>query len=182
MSDESHLQVTPTSSLSLSKARTSLAARGRRDAAILAGGSAAQKPTNILWEIRRLAEAGDRDAQFRLGLMYDEGFEVPQDFAEAAGWYRKAAEQGHAQAQCSLGDTYYAREDYAEATPWYRKAAEQGHAQAQYSLGAAYRLGDGVAQSDAEAAKWFRKAAEQGHANAQNDLSVMHRDGRSLPQ
>ena len=38
--------------------------------------------------------------------MYDEGDGVPQDFEEAAKWYRKAAEQGNAKAQCSLGLMY----------------------------------------------------------------------------
>ena len=46
-------------------------------------------------------------------------------------WYRKAAEQGHANAQCNLGYCYKYGEgvetNKAEAVKWYRKAAEQGH-------------------------------------------------------
>ena len=52
------------------------------------------------------------------------------DYAEAVKWYRKAAEQGHARAQYSLGFMYYngrgVPQDYAEAMKWYRKAADQG--------------------------------------------------------
>ena len=35
-------------------------------------------------------------ARFTLGVMYGEGRGVPQDYAEAARWYRRAAEQGDA--------------------------------------------------------------------------------------
>ena len=43
-----------------------------------------------------LAEQGDADMQALLGLAYREGIGVPQDYAEAAKWYRLAAEQGNA--------------------------------------------------------------------------------------
>ena len=52
-----------------------------------------------LADLRARAEAGDATAQLDLGLMYGTGRGVPQDFAEAVGWYRKAAEQGTALAQ-----------------------------------------------------------------------------------
>ncbi len=52
-----------------------------------------------LRELRPLAEQGNTNAQFMLGLMYYKGGGVPQDYAEAAKWYRKAAEQGNADAQ-----------------------------------------------------------------------------------
>jgi TPR repeat protein len=38
--------------------------------------------------------------------MYHEGKGVPQDFAEAARWYRRAADHGHAMAQYNLGTCY----------------------------------------------------------------------------
>jgi TPR repeat protein len=48
---------------------------------------------------RRAAEQGDATAQFNLGLCYDEGAGVGQDFGQALYWYTKAAEQGLAIAQ-----------------------------------------------------------------------------------
>ena len=39
-------------------------------------------------------------------FLYDNGQGVPQDYAEAVRWYRKAAEQGHSDAQFSLGSAY----------------------------------------------------------------------------
>ena len=58
-----------------------------------------------------------------------------QSFEETARWFRKAAEQGNANAQLNLGDLYRnglgVRQSFEEAACWYRKAAEQGHSQAQ---------------------------------------------------
>jgi len=45
-----------------------------------------------------LAEQGLPLAQYNLGVMYYNGQGVPKDYAEAAKWYRKAAEQGLAEA------------------------------------------------------------------------------------
>ncbi len=47
-----------------------------------------------LREFRPLAEQGDASAQHNLGLMYNNGLGVAQDYAEAVRWYRKAVEQG----------------------------------------------------------------------------------------
>ena len=56
--------------------------------------------------IRRAAEQGDADAQYNLGLMYDNGGGVPEDDAEAVRRYRLAADQGDAVAQYTLGFKY----------------------------------------------------------------------------
>ena len=83
-----------------------------------------------LHEWRPLAEQGDADAQYNLGVMYENGRGVPQNDAEAVKWYRKAAEQGLASAQNNLGLMYAngrgVPQNDAEAVKWYRKAAEQG--------------------------------------------------------
>ena len=57
-------------------------------------------------EMLQLAEAGDAELQFSLGVMYEHGEGVRQDNAEAVRWYRKAAEQGYAEAQHNLGVMY----------------------------------------------------------------------------
>ena len=61
------------------------------------------------------------------------------DYVTAAEWYRKAAKQGHVEAQFFLGFMYKkgkgVPQDYALAAEWYRKAAEQGYAKAQSKLG-----------------------------------------------
>lgn len=85
-------------------------------------------------ELNYYAGHGDADAQFRLARLYDSGVGVPENPANAAKWYQKAAEQGHSDAQfmmgelCATGDGL--PKDPEEAATWYRRAAEQGHAKA----------------------------------------------------
>ncbi len=104
--------------------------------------------------------------------MYENGQGVPQDYAQAMIWFRKAADQGEADAQFNLGVMYEngqgVAQDYAQAVAWYRKAADQGEASAQFNLGEMYRNGRGVPQDDAQAVAWYRKAADQGNAGAQS--------------
>ena len=89
-------------------------------------------------------------------------------------WFRKAAEQGDANAQFNLGICYYdgkgVAKNPAEAVKWFRKAAEQGDARAQVQLGVCYEGGAGVTRNHFEAVKWYRKAADQGYAYAQYQL------------
>jgi TPR repeat protein len=54
-------------------------------------------------EFLPLAEQGDADAQFKLGVIYDSGKGVAQDAAEAVRWNRLAAEQGNSLGQANLG-------------------------------------------------------------------------------
>ena len=88
--------------------------------------------------VKKSAEQGDVDAQFRLGFMYSIGEGVLEDDAEAVRWYRKAAEQGDAGAQNNLGLMYAngegVPEDDAEAVRWFHKAAEQGLVNAQCAV------------------------------------------------
>ncbi len=93
-----------------------------------------------------------------------------KDATEAVKWYRKAAEQGLAQAQSNLGQHYLVGEgvakDAVEAATWYCKAAEQGDKNGQYNLGHCYRTGVGVAKDYVEAYKWFSLASAQGDEDA----------------
>jgi hypothetical protein len=74
-----------------------------------------------------MAKQGDAGAQFRLGLAYSRGGGVPQDYAEAACWYRKAALQGNRYAQQSLGLMFvngeWVTKDQSEAYLWVSLAA-----------------------------------------------------------
>ena len=122
---------------------------------------------------RNAAALGDASAQFSLGLRYDSGQGVRQDYAEAVKWLRKAAEQDFVKAQYNLGDMYHSGlgvpQDHAEAAKWYRKAAEQGFASAQKNLGALYGLGQGIPKSDSEAFIWSSIAAMSGDEGAVNN-------------
>jgi TPR repeat protein len=76
--------------------------------------------------------------------MYEHGWGVSQNYAEAMKWYRKAAEQGEATAQANLGFMYDrgqgVTEDVTQAAMWFSKAAEQGKAAAQTAWASSTRV------------------------------------------
>ena len=117
--------------------------------------------------LRPVAEQGDAQAQTYMGLLYEKGDGVPQDYVEAVKWFRLAAEQGKADAQYYLGNMYRngngVPQDEAEAVIWYRKAAEQGKSAAQNSLGEIYAKGKGVKKDYVTSYMWFNVAAISGH-------------------
>ncbi|WP_170936973.1 MULTISPECIES: SEL1-like repeat protein [Rhodomicrobium] len=94
---------------------------------------------------------------------------------------RKAAVDGDANAQFSVGQTYLEGSDADQAMPvderlskaarWFRRAAENGHAPSQYRLAILYEKGRGAPKSLAEAARWYGLAAEQGHVEAMSRLA-----------
>ncbi len=134
-------------------------------------------------ELLKYAQKGNPDAQCDLGICYNFGFGIEQNYSEAVHWYRKAAEQGNASAQLNLGNRYAngdgVEQNYSEAVRWYRKAAEQGEAGAQYNLGLFYY---NIEQNYSEAVRWYRKAAEQGYASAQLNLGNCYFDGDGVEQ
>ena len=89
---------------------------------------------------------------------------MPTDYAAAALWYRKAAEQGLVNAQYNLAHMYEQSHgvprDYAmsAAATWYRRAADQGYDAAQSNLGILFATGRGVRRDYVQAYKWFTLA------------------------
>ena len=153
--------------------------------AICSGQSPAQ-PSGIDPSLMAKASAGNPDAQFRVGAQYELGAHVTKDPAQAAAWYRKAADQGYPQAQHSLGVLYEfgtgVPADPATAAQWYRKAAEQGFAPAQFSLGLCYVHGKGVPQDFGQALAWYGKAAQQKNSDAMLNLAFLYHNGQGVPQ
>jgi TPR repeat protein len=130
------------------------------------------------------ANAGDANSQYLVAFAYQNGVGVPKDLAQAAKWYRKAAEAGNRRSMEILG-TLYERglgglpKDDVQAVNWYRKAAEAGDAFGMNSLGSTYEHGQGgLPKDDAQAVEWFRKAAEFGDASGMRNLGIMYAAGR----
>jgi TPR repeat protein len=69
---------------------------------------------------------------------------VPKDFAKAAEWFRKAADQGDASSQFILGEKYKigrgVSKDYIESYKWFNLAASQGFDKAAEARDLAARL------------------------------------------
>ena len=127
-----------------------------------------------LW--RPLADKGEVEAQYNLGVMYDQGLGVTRDYAVAVSWFRKAADQGFAAAQLSLGVMYEnglgVPQDFTTAVSWYRRAAGQGNTAAQLNLGVMYDNGWGVRQNHVIAHMWFSLAAAMGDRDAARNRDI----------
>lgn len=126
---------------------------------------------------RKAAEQGEAKAQYNLGMAYDTGKGVEQDYRQAGEWYRKAADKNLAPAQNNLGLLYKqgkgVAQNYVQADFWFRKAALQGYDPAQFNLGLAYRDGQGVQQDLAQAGEWLGKAAALGNEQAKAALKAL---------
>ncbi|MDB5361055.1 MAG: hypothetical protein JWO51_2352 [Rhodospirillales bacterium] len=131
----------------------------------------------IVARLQALAERGDNDAAFQLGVTYDTGKGVAQDYGQAIRWYEQAAAGGNAFAAFDLGAIYDAgrggARDAGEAVHWYRVAAERGLGRAAYALGAMTEAGDGTAPDPVDAARWYRQALAGGVEAARNRLAAL---------
>lgn len=140
----------------------------------------AKKKLDEINEIIYSEKIVDAEAQYQEGEKYYN----KNDYKRAVKWYRKAAEQGLAEAQSKLGDMYYdgqgVAQDYEEAVKWYRKAMEQGLIWPQFRLGWMYDQGLGILQDYSKSMEYYRKAADQGYALAQNNLGALYLDGKGI--
>jgi TPR repeat protein len=120
-----------------------------------------------LREWKPLAKQGYAPAQSNLGVMYENGLGVPQDYKAAVRWYTLATEQGNAIAQYNLGGMYdkgrRGSQDDKATVKWLKLAAEQGSAIAQYNLAVMYTFGKGVIKDYVYAYMWGNIAATNGN-------------------
>ena len=185
------LQHTPTGpALATHSSRSSIIARGRRDASATTQNPHYQQAIDhynagnlpaAAASFEQAANQGHAESQYILSLLYEDGEALPKDEAQSAHWEQKASEQGHAYAQANLSFRHYAAGDYAEAFAWCQRAAYSNLAWAQYHLGLMHRKGEGTPQSDKEAARWYRLAADQNHPEAQQKLAELYYFGQGLP-
>jgi TPR repeat protein len=117
-------------------------------------------------EFLPLAENGMAAAQFKIGLMYENGRGVDKDLAAAQQWYALAAEQGYSRAQYNLGFVHYSLNDISGTTEWWGRAAESGDEQAMFSLGFIFAEGDRTPHDRVQAHMWYDLAAAHGSADA----------------
>ena len=126
--------------------------------------------------IEAQAARGNADAQFSLGLKCANGKGPALDYAQAASWYLKAAEQNHALAQFNLGVMYANGQgmpaDKAQSMLWFDRAAHLGDAAAQYRLGITHHYASlerspvNASESRIEAYKWLQLSDDQGYRDS----------------
>jgi len=124
---------------------------------------------------RPLAVAGDPDAQFNLGQAYKLGRGVPSDLDQAEAWYRRAAKQGHLQAEDNLGLVLFTAGRREEAMPFIAQSAARGEPRAQYVLGTAHFNGDLAAENWPLAYALTKRASDAGLQIASARLAQLDR-------
>lgn len=118
-------------------------------------------------EFLRAAQNEDVEAMLLCGLAFDWGIGVTKNEADAAHWYRAAAEAGNSVAMVNLGIMYAEGRGFAKnditAARWFLDAAQAGNAQGMVYYGAMLANGKGINKDEAAAVTWFQKAAEAGN-------------------
>jgi peptidyl-prolyl cis-trans isomerase A (cyclophilin A) len=138
-------------------------------------GTAAALAGEAIADVERLASAVDLEAMFLMGTAFDEGLARPEDPAEAARWFLRAAKAGHLLAAHNLANALAAgrgmAKDEAAAVRWWIVAASHGDAVPQRRLGEAYAKGLGVTANLEEARRWYADAAQRGDRTAREALA-----------
>lgn len=127
----------------------------------------------------KLAETGDADTKYCVGMMLAQGWGMDADVQQAQALLLAAAQAGHPEARTVLADMLALANPEA-ARHWYEIAAAAGDTQAQHGLA---RL---LAQSPApdaplQSLAWHLQAAQSGYAPAQRDAALaLGQDHQSL--
>ena len=122
-------------------------------------------------EIKRKADAGDAEAQYRLGLMHLKGVDLSKNEEKAKEMFRKADAQKHPGAQYELGLMYYEGEvlyrDVNEAWQLWESASQGGCVDAMFRLSNMYADGEGCHSfPKGESYIWALIAKKRGHTEA----------------
>ncbi|KAG0260755.1 hypothetical protein BG011_001652 [Mortierella polycephala] len=127
----------------------------------------------------RSAGLGYALAQFKLGICYERGqIHFPMDALHSFAWYKRAAMQGHADAELAISGWYLTGHESgliqseSLAYEWAAKAARRGWSKAEYTLAHYHEVGIGVPQDLQVAKQWYLKAAARGDERAMLRLLV----------
>lgn len=135
--------------------------------------------------LKHAAEQGDADAQYRLGMMYAEGFEHddPWDgFDKAWTWLELAVEQEHEQALSALVPIYAEGRTgplSGSYVRWRKLAEKPGNTVAQTYLGMIHADGQGLARDEREAVNMRELVMRNSSNKAKHTcLGSMYAEGR----
>jgi hypothetical protein len=117
-------------------------------------------------------------------MRYERGTAVPQNYREAARWYRLSAMHAYPDAQYKLCEmSEHGRgvpQDYQEALRWCGLAADQGHGPAMFMLGRLYHTGHGVPRDVVRAHMWYNLSSAYGYEEGKRWRDRLAADDDSL--
>ncbi len=123
--------------------------------------------------LRRAAEGGFALAQISMGFRLKKS----EEWAEAARWFRRSAEQGHPIGWYQLGLAHYkgrgVTRNRRQAFELILRAARSGHASGEHGVGLLYERGLGTARDVAKARQWLQRAADKGLEEAREKLKSL---------
>lgn len=127
------------------------------------------------------AEAGNPEAQARLGFLYEFGEGVRKNLKTAVTWYSKAADQGNREAAFNLAGCYLngvgVQQDSAKAVEVYSRLVDTGDEDAMFALAEIYEQGTGVSKDLARAVELYRRAADKGLTDAKKAVARLSSRG-----
>jgi TPR repeat protein len=133
-----------------------------------------------------LTDAGDANGTNELGLLYEDGKGVEQNWETALGLYRKAADAKNIYAMNNLGLMYEKGRGVLkrpeEAFKWYKLASDGGNADATNNLALLYEIGSGVKTDMKKAVSLYEKAAKGGNTTAMANLGKIYSSGNGVPK
>jgi TPR repeat protein len=154
--------------------------------ALLLAGCSDAPEENVL-SLTSKAERGDASAQFKLAVKLhdlDSNKASEEDKRTAFKWYKKAADQGHTEAEFHTGICYYYRlgvdGDPSAAARYLKKAADKNHVWAQVQIAECYASGYGVPKDEKQAFEWLNRAAKQDNLSAIYKISTMYNRGEGV--
>ena len=106
------------------------------------------------------AECGLTQAQYEMGLNYETGTSISQDYSLALRYYEKAAESGNVEAMYRTAMMYYQKGNGAKTISWLETADARGYLDAACAMGICYEIGFGVRKNYEQAVIWYQKAAK----------------------
>lgn len=131
-----------------------------------------------------LANKGDAEAQYHVGMMHNNGIGTQRDIKQAFEWFKKAAASNDPLGAYKLGCYYDGQgadvvaSDANEALKYKLVAAKAGYALAQHDVALLYDR----QENPEEAVKWRRMAADQGYPKALYNLSGSYFQGKGVPK
>jgi TPR repeat protein len=131
-------------------------------------------------EVRKSAEAGDANAQFRLGeaLLQDPAHTV-ENSADAVRWLQLAAENGSTEAMIVLGRLSRTGvgvlQNFSLSAKWLQTAAARGNPEGMLEMGRLYRDGIGVEKDLVRAYVWFNRASAARNIDAVREREMIAR-------
>ncbi len=118
---------------------------------------------------KRACSEGSSVSCFYLGLKYEEGIEVKQDYVMANRFYGKACDDGLSISCYNLGNNFQNAKGLAQssfmANKYYKKACDAGIAKGCTNLGINLYKGLGIGQDIIKAKKFFRLACDKGDSS-----------------